>query len=51
MLEILSFLVFSLWNKSKIHINTNFAVTGWVLCVIPYIQKDAKYHSDSDHSK
>ena len=33
------------------HTNTDFAVTGWILCVIPHIRKDAKYHLDSDHWK
>ena len=33
------------------HINTDFVVTGWMLCVIPHILKYAKYHSDSDHRK
>ena len=51
MLEILSSLVFSLWQKIKLHINNDFAVTGWMLCVIPKIFKDKKYHSYSDHRK
>ena len=51
MLEILSSLVFSLWQKIKLHINNDFAVTGWMLCVIPKICKDEKYHSYSDHRK
>ena len=41
----------SLWQKSQLHINTNFAVTGWMLCVITHICKDAKDHSDSDNRK
>ena len=45
MLESLSSLVYSLWHERKTHINTDFAVTGWMLCVIPYINKDTKYHS------
>ena len=51
MLEILSFSVCKLWQKRQLHINTDFSVTGWILCVIPHIHKAAKYHSDSDHSK
>ena len=51
MLENLSSAVCKLWQKIKIHINTDFTVTGWMPCVIPHIRKDAKYHSDSDHSK
>ena len=38
-------------KKSQLHINTDFSVTGWVLCVIPHIRRDAKYRSDSDHMK
>ena len=38
-------------SEKQLHINTNFAVTGWMLCVIPHILKDAKDHSDSDHRK
>ena len=38
-------------QKIKIHINTYFAVTGRMICVIPHICKDTKDHSDSDHSK
>ena len=51
MLEILSSLVCSLWHKIKLQINTDFAVTGWMLCVIPHICKDAKDHSYGVHSK
>ena len=49
MLEILSFSVCKLWEKTQLHINTDFSVTRWMLCVIPHIHKDAKDHSDSDH--
>ena len=51
MLESLSFSVFKLCQKRQLHVNTDFAVTGWMLCVITHIQKDVKDHSDSDHSK
>ena len=51
MLEILSSLVCILWQKRKLHIKTDFEVTGWLLCVIPHIHKDKKYNSDSDHRK
>ena len=51
MLEILNSSVCKLWQKRQIHINTDFAVTGWMLCVIPHIHKDARYHSYSDHRK
>ena len=51
MLVSLSSSVCHIWNKIQIHINTNFSVTGWMLCVIPHIRKYEKYHSDSAHRK
>ena len=51
MLEILSFLVCNFWDKSQLQINTDFAVTGWMLYIISHIRKYSKYHSDSDHRK
>ena len=39
------------WEKRQLHMNTDFAVTGWMLCVITHISKYSKYHSDSDHGK
>ena len=51
MLESLSFSVCKLWQKRQSHINTDFAVTGWMLCIIPYIRKYAKYHPYIDHRK
>ena len=50
-LESLSSTVCNLWQKRQLHINTDFAVTGWMLCVIPHICKDAKDHSDRNHRK
>ena len=37
MLVSASSLVCKLWKKRQIHINTDFSVTGWMLCVIPHI--------------
>ena len=51
MLENLSSTVSNLWHKRQLHINTYFAVTGWMLCVITNICKDAKDHSDRNHRK
>ena len=51
MLEILSLSVCKLWQKRQLHINTDFSVTGWMLCVIPHIRKYAKDHSDRNHRK
>ena len=39
MLKSLRSLVFNLWQKRQIHINTDFSVTGWMLCVIPHISR------------
>ena len=38
--EILCFVISKLWIEEEKHINTDYAVTGWVLCVIPHIKKD-----------
>ena len=51
MLEILSFSVCKIYQKIQLHINTDFSVTVWMLCVITRICKDAKDHLDSDHRK
>ena len=51
MLVSLSSLVCTLWQKIKIRINTDFSVTGWMLCVITHVSKDAKDHSNSYHVK
>ena len=51
LLESLSFSVCKIWQKRQLHINTNFVVTGWMLCVIPHIRKDAKHNFDSYHGK
>ena len=50
-LEILSLSVCKIWQKRKIHINTDFAVTVLMLCVITYILKYLKDHPYSDHRK
>ena len=51
MLKSLSSSVFKLWQKIQIHINTDFTVTGCMLCVITHIHKYAKDNSDSDNRK
>ena len=51
MFESLISLVYNFWYKRQLHINTNFSVTRWMLCVIPHIRKYAKYHLDSDHRR
>ena len=49
MLESLSSSVCKIWEKRQLHINTDFAVTWWMLWVITHISKNAKYHSNCDH--
>ena len=51
MLESLSSTVPNLWQNRLLQINTDFAVTRWMLCVIPHIIIDAKDHSDRNHRK
>ena len=34
------FVISNLWNKREERINTDYAVTGWMLCVIPHIRED-----------
>ena len=38
--ENICYVISNLWNKRKKHINTDYAVTGWMLCVIPHIRED-----------
>ena len=38
--ENICFVISNLWNKREEHINTDYAVTGWMLCVIPHISED-----------
>ena len=33
-------------DKREVHINTNYSITGWMLCVIPHICKDV---TDNSH--
>ena len=48
--ENICFVISILWNEREKHINTDYTVTGWMLCVIPhtreYIFKNAqnKHH-------
>ena len=51
MMESLSSSFCKLFQKRQLDIITDFTVTGWMLCVIPHIRKDAKDNSHSDHRK
>ena len=36
--ENICFVISSLWNEREKYINTDYAVTGWMLCAIPHIR-------------
>ena len=38
-----------MWNEREKHINTDYAVTGWVLCVIPHIGEDVFKNAQNNH--
>ena len=37
--EDICFVISSLWNERGKHINTDYALTGWILCVITHISE------------
>ena len=43
------YVISNLWHKREEHINTDYAVTGWVLCVIPHIRDDVFKNSQNKH--
>ena len=43
------FVISSLCNESKKHINTDYAVTDWMLCVIPRIREDVFKNAKNKH--
>ena len=47
----MSYSVFNYWGKRKSYINTDFSVTGWMLCVITHIRNYSSDDSYSDHRK
>ena len=51
MSESLSYPVCNYWENRELRINTNFSVTGWMLCVITHIRKYSSDHSDDDNGK
>ena len=51
MSESMSSSVWKYWQKGELSINTDFSVTGWMLCIIPPILKYESNNSDSDHKK
>ena len=38
-----------MWNKREEHINTDYAVTGWMSCVIPHIGEDIFKSAQNKH--
>ena len=47
--ETICFIISSLWNKREEHINTDYAVTSWMLCVIPHIREDVFKNAQNKH--
>ena len=47
--ENICFVISRLWNKREEHINTDYAVTGWMLCVIPRIREDVFKNAQNKH--
>ena len=38
--ENICFVISYFWNKREKYINTNYAMTGWILCAIPLIREN-----------
>ena len=47
--ESICFVISNLWNKREEHVNTNYAVTGWIICVIPHIREDVFKNAQNKH--
>ena len=47
--ENICFVISNLWNKREEHINTNYAVTGWMLCLIPHIREYVFKNAQNKH--
>ena len=47
--ENICFVISSLWNEREKHINTDYAVNGWILCVIPHIREDVFKNAQNKH--
>ena len=43
------YVISNLWHKREEHINTVYALTGWMLCVIPHIREDVFKNSQNKH--
>ena len=51
MSEILISLIFNCWNGRGVQINTDYSITGWMLCGITHIINDMIDKYDGSHSK
>ena len=38
-----------MWNRRDKHIDTDYSVTGWMLCVIPHIREDVFKNEQNKH--
>ena len=47
--ENIYFVISSLWNKREEHVNTDYSMTGWMLCVIPHIREYVFKNSQNKH--
>ena len=47
--ENICFVIYSLWYEREKHINNNYAVTCWMLCVIPHIREDVFKNAQNKH--
>ena len=47
--ENLCFVISKLWIERKKHINTDYAMTGWMLCVIHQIWEDVFKNSNENN--
>ena len=45
----ISFVIWKLWNEREKIINTDYAVTGWMLCAIPHIKVDIFKNQQNNH--
>ena len=44
------FVISKLWNKREEHINTDYSVTGRMLCVIPHIREEVFKNAQNKHN-
>ena len=38
-----------MFNEGDKHINTDYTLTGWILCVLPHIGKDLLKNAQNNH--